>query len=63
MTYLSTRRQIEGALPTVAEMLRLENEADALRILSLANIELDETGYDNWNGGTESIGAFSGAAM
>ena len=53
MNYLSTRREIEGALPTVAEMLRLKNEVDALRILTLADIELAETDYDNWNGGTE----------
>ena len=53
MNYISTRRQIEGALPTVAEMLRLKNEIDALRILTLAEIEVIETGYDNWNGGTE----------
>ena len=53
MSGLSTRRQIEGALPTVEEMLRLKHEADALRILSVAEIDLVETGYDNWNGGTE----------
>ena len=44
MNYLSTRRQIEGALPTAAEMLRLKNEIHALRILALADIELVETG-------------------
>ena len=35
MTPLSTRRQIEGTLPTVAEMLRLKNEVDALRVFNL----------------------------
>ncbi len=53
MRYLSTRREIEGALPTVAELLRRKEEADALRVLSQAEIELLETGHDNWNGGTE----------
>ena len=53
MTPLSTRRQIEGTLPTVAEMLRLKNEVDALRVLTLAEVDLDQVGYDNWNGGTE----------
>ena len=53
MNLLSTRRQIEGALPTVAEMLRLKDEIDALRILTLADVELDQVGHDNWNGGTE----------
>ena len=53
MNYLSTRRQIEGALPTAAELVQLKSEVHALRILTLADIELVETGYDNWNGGTE----------
>ena len=53
MYYLSTRRQIEGALPTVAEMLRLKDELDALKILNLAEMELVKTGHDNWDGGTE----------
>lgn len=53
MNYLSTRRQVLGALPTVAEMLRLKGEVDAFRMLTLADIELTETGFDNWNGGTE----------
>ncbi len=53
MTPLSTRRYIEGALPTVAEMLRLKKEVDALRVLTLAEVDLDHVGYDNWNGGTE----------
>jgi len=53
MIPLSTRRQIEGTLPTVAEMLRLKNEMDALRVLTLAEVNLNQTGYDNWNGGTD----------
>ena len=53
MSNLSTRRQIEGALPTAVEMLRHKHEVDALRILSVAEIDLVQTDYDNWNGGTE----------
>lgn len=53
MTPLSTRRHIEGVLPTVSEMLRLKKEVDALRVLTLAEVDLDQVGYDNWNGGTE----------
>lgn len=53
MRYLSIRREIEGSLPTVAELLRQKGEDDALRALSQADIEIDEVGYDNWNGGTE----------
>ena len=42
MKYLRTRREIVGVLPTVTEMLRLKNEVDSLRILTLANIELTQ---------------------
>ncbi|MBO9457388.1 abortive infection family protein [Paracoccus sp. R12_1] len=53
MRYLSIRREIEGSLPTVAELLRQKDEDDALRVMSQADIEIAEIGYDNWNGGTE----------
>ena len=53
MRYLSIRREIEGALPTVAELLRRKDENEAFRAMTQAQIELAETGYDNWNGGTE----------
>ena len=53
MHSLSTRRQLEAVIPTVAEMLRLKHEVDALQILSLADIELFQSGHDNWNGGTD----------
>lgn len=53
MRYLSIRREIDGSLPTVAELLRQKGEQDALRALSRADIEIAEVGYDNWNGGTE----------
>ena len=52
MRYLSIRREIEGSLPTVAELLRQKGEPDALRAMNQADIEIDEVGYDNWNGGT-----------
>ncbi len=53
MSPLSTRRQIEGTLLTVAEMLRHREEIDALHVLNLAEIDLDYIYNDNWNGGTE----------
>ena len=53
MRYLSIRREIEGSLPTVAELLRQKGEGDALRAMSQADIEIAEAGYDNWNSGTE----------
>ena len=52
MRNLSIRREIEGTLPTVAELLRHKNESDALRILQLADIELiersDDWGHEIW---------------
>lgn len=53
MRYLSIRREIEGSLPTVAELLRQKSEHDALRAMSQADIEIAKVGYDNWNGDTE----------
>lgn len=53
MRYISVRREIEGALPTVMELLRKRGENAALRVMAQAEIDLQETGCDNWNGGTE----------
>lgn len=58
MRYLSTRRQIEGALPTVVDLLRARGEKAALRVLTLAEIDLQHVDNDNWNGGTELWTAF-----
>ena len=58
MRYLSVRREIEGALPSVAELLRHKDEDDAFRVLTQADIEIVETGYDNWNGGTKTYTIF-----
>ena len=63
MRYLSPRREIEAALPAVVDMLRLRSEGEALSVLSQAEIELEETGYDNWDGGTATWTAYpTGAA-
>lgn len=58
MRYLSTSRQIEGALPTVADLLRARGEKAALGVLTLAEIDLQHTDNDNWNGGMELWTAF-----
>ena len=36
----------------VVEMLRLKGQGDALGVLTQADVETAEIGYDNWNGGT-----------
>lgn len=58
MRYLSIRREIEGSLPTVVELLRQKGDADSLRVMSQADIEIAEVGHDNWNGGTELWSVF-----
>lgn len=39
-------------LATAAEMLTAEGMTDAADILRISMAKVDETGYDNWNGGT-----------
>ncbi|TYC68303.1 hypothetical protein FMN63_11515 [Stappia sp. BW2] len=53
MRYLSIRREIEGALPTVAELLRQKDEKDALLVIMQAEIELAETEPDSLDYGTD----------
>ncbi len=44
--------EIEGYLATASEMLTAEGMADAADILRTSTPKIEETGYDNWNGGT-----------
>ena len=37
---------------TAAEMLMAEGMTDASEILRISTVKVEETGYDNWNGGT-----------
>ena len=41
MRYVSPRREIEAALPTVVDMLRHRGEGDALEVLTQAEVELE----------------------
>lgn len=43
---------LDSYLATAAEMLSAEGVFDAANLLRVAEPELEETGYDNWNGGT-----------
>lgn len=45
-------REFESVLATAAEMLTVEGLSDAAEILRTAEARVEETGYDNWNGGT-----------
>ena len=42
----------EGYLATVTELLEAERSFDLAEILRSSKIRVDQTGYDNWNGGT-----------
>ena len=50
MSFLS--ENAEKYLATAAEMLTAERMTDASEILRLSTVKVEETGYDNWNGGT-----------
>lgn len=38
-------------LATVAEMLVADGKTDAVEILRTATVRVEETGWDNWDGG------------
>lgn len=42
----------DAYLATVADMLAAEGVSEAAALLRSAEIKVEETGYDNWNGGT-----------
>lgn len=44
--------EFDDYLATVAEMLEVEGMQEALEILRSASARVEETGWDNWNGGT-----------
>jgi hypothetical protein len=44
--------ELQPFLSTCTELLSLSNAYDAAELLSTADVRLEETGYDNWNGGT-----------
>ena len=48
----SIEREYEGYLGTVAEIMSAEGLLDAVSLLKMANVRVEETGFDNWNGGT-----------
>ncbi len=48
----SIEHDYEHYLSTVAEMLSAEGMTEAVAVLQSAKLRIEETGYDNWNGGT-----------
>jgi len=44
--------RVDSVLHTVAELLRQQGQGHALEVLEAAETRIEETGYDNWNGGT-----------
>jgi hypothetical protein len=45
-------KDLEPYLATAAEMLTAEGMSDAAELLRISAVKIEETGYDNWNGGT-----------
>ena len=48
----SIEKEYEGYLGTVAEIMSAESLPDAVSLVKMANVRVEETGFDNWNGGT-----------
>ena len=48
----SVAENLESYLATTAEMLMAEGITHAAEILRISTLKVEETGYDNWNGGT-----------
>lgn len=53
MQSISSRKAIEASLPTVIEILRYKNSAETLELLTTSQLDVQQTGMDNWDGGTE----------
>ena len=45
-------QELSKIIATLAEVLDVEGDAETARLLRQSEFELQETGYDNWNGGT-----------
>ncbi len=52
MRMTSLKDDYENYLATVAQMLTAEGMDDAATLLREASARIEESGYDNWNGGT-----------
>lgn len=48
----SIEREYDRYLGTVSEMLAAEGLTDAVSLLRVATSRIEQTGFDNWNGGT-----------
>ena len=46
-------QQLESTLATVYELLEAEGMCEAANLVCVYPVRADQTGYDNWNGGTE----------
>jgi len=42
----------ESVVATMSELLRIQGQRDLAEVLESANASIEETGYDNWDGGT-----------
>lgn len=46
-------QQLESTLATVYALLQAEGMSDAANLVRTYPVRAEQTGYDNWNGGTE----------
>ena len=46
-------QQLESTLATVCALLQAEGMGEAANLVRVYPVRAEQTGYDNWNGGTE----------
>ena len=45
-------RAVEDIVATLADIFRLQGQSDIVELLENASARIEQTDYDNWNGGT-----------
>jgi hypothetical protein len=48
---LEKQDELRKIIYTVSELLKADNETELSQILNNSEINIEETGFDNWNGG------------
>ena len=48
---LNTTEELKSIVLTVKQLLKADNENELFEILNSSEIGIEESGYDNWNGG------------
>jgi len=52
MLNFTNTNDLRGIIYTVGEILKADDESDLYQLVTSSEVSIDQTGYDNWNGGT-----------